>query len=143
MPSGIGIIDTLIGFPHADLRAAYSWVTKQTKDPEELESPIEFLFKDVPNKRLTNASDPVAVTLAEMDRWGIARGLVGVSEPGDHGDVALRRYPDRFIPSTGAGPNDGAAGLARIVRARELWGVRAVTLFPPGTFPPVPINDRK
>jgi len=143
MPSGIGIIDTLIGFPHADLRAAYSWVTKQTKDPEPLESPIEFLFKDVPNKRLTRATDPVGVTLEEMDRWGIERGMVGVNEPGDHGDDALKRYPDRFIASTGTDPNDGTAGVTRIVRAHERWGVRAVTLFPPGTFPPVPINDRK
>jgi hypothetical protein len=141
MPSGIGIIDTLIGFPHADMRAAYSWVTKQTKDPEELESPVEFLFKDVPNKRLTTVTDPIGVTLEEMDRWGVERGMVGVSEPRDHGDLALKRYPDRFIPSTGADPNDGTAGLARIVRAQETWGVRAVTLFPPGTSPPVAIND--
>jgi len=143
MPSGIGIIDTLIGFPHADMRAAYSWVTKQTKDPEEQESPIEFLFKDVPNKQLTGVADPIGVTLDEMDRWGIERGMVGVNEAGDPGDLALRRYPDRFIPSTGADPNEGAAGVARLRRAHQAWGVRAVTLFPAGTFPPVPINDRK
>jgi uncharacterized protein len=140
MPAGIGIIDTLIGFAHPDVKAAYRWVTSQTRDPEELESPIEFLFKDVPDKRMKGLEDRVGATVDEMDRWGIERGMVSVAEPGDDGDVALRRYPDRFIPSTGADPNDGAAS---IVRAHETWGVRAVTLFPAGTLPAVPINDAR
>jgi uncharacterized protein len=138
MPAGIGIIDTLIGFPHRDLKTAYAWV--RARASEDLESPVEFLFKDVPNKRLQGAADPVGLTLDEMDRWGIERGMVGVTEPGDDGDLALRRHPDRFIPSTGADPNDGPGGIAKLVRAYETWGIRAVTLFPAGGFPPVPIN---
>ncbi len=141
IPAGIGIIDTLIGFAHPDVKEAYRWVTSQTRDPVELASPIEFLFKDIPDKRLGGVDDRVGLTLAEMDRWGIAMGLVGVVEPGDDGDLALRRHPDRFIGSTGADPNGGAAAVAGIRRAYETWGVRAVTLFPAGTSPAVPIND--
>jgi predicted TIM-barrel fold metal-dependent hydrolase len=141
MPAGIGIIDTLIGFAHPDVKEAYRWVTRQTRDPVELESPVEFLFKDVPDKRMTGVKDRVGATLDEMDRWGVERGMVGVAEPGDDGDAALRRYPDRFIPSTGCDPNDARGGLATLVRAYETWGVRAVTLFPAGALPAVPIND--
>jgi predicted TIM-barrel fold metal-dependent hydrolase len=143
IPDGIGIIDTLIGFPHPDVKAAYRWVTSRTRDPEELESPVEFLFKDVPDKRLKGVDDRVGVTVDEMDRWGIERGMVGVAEHGDDGDQALKRYPDRFIPSAGADPNEGSAGMAKLVRAYETWGIRAVTLFPAGAFPAVAINDPK
>jgi hypothetical protein len=141
MPAGIGIIDTLVGFAHPDVKAAYRWVTRQTRDPEELASPVEFLFKDVPDKRMGAVKDRVGATLDEMDRWGIERGMVGVAEPGDDGDDALRRYPDRFIASTGCDPNQGPGGIATLVRAHETWGVRAVTLFPAGSLPAVPIND--
>ena len=119
MPAGIGIIDTLVGFAHPDVKAAYRWVTRQTRDPEELASPVEFLFKDVPDKRMGAVKDRVGATLEEMDRWGIERGMVGVAEPGDDGDDALRRYPDRFIASTGCDPNQGAGAIATLVRAYE------------------------
>ena len=140
-PDGIGIVDTLIGFVHPDLKDAYRWVTSRTRDPVQLESPVEFLFKDVPDKRLKDVADRVGLTLAEMDRWGVEVGLVGVNEPGDDGDQAVRRYPERFVASTGADPNDGAAAVDKVTRAYEMWGIRAVTLFPAGTTPPVAIND--
>ena len=33
--------------------------------------------------------------------------MIGVGNPADNGDEALKRYPDRFIPSASADPNDG------------------------------------
>ena len=35
------------------------------------------------------------------------------------------------------------AGINRIVREYETYGIRAVSVFPAGTFPQVPINDKK
>jgi predicted TIM-barrel fold metal-dependent hydrolase len=35
------------------------------------------------------------------------------------------------------------AGIRKLVRIHETVGVRAVTVFPAGTFPQVPINDKK
>ncbi len=144
MPDGIGVVDTMIGFPHPDMKEAYRFVTRQTKDVqsrEEFGFPVEYLFKDVPGKALEGAPDPVAVTLAEMDRWGVELGLVHVgSGPADE---ALRRHPDRFVPCANADPNDGMEGIARLVREYETFGVRAVGVFPAGTFPQVPINDKK
>jgi len=140
-PAGVGIVDTLIGIVHPDVKDAYRWVTSRTRDPVALESPVEFLFKDVPDKRLKGVADRVGLTLEEMDRWGVEIGMIGVNATGDDGEQALRRYPDRFVASTAADPNDGVAALVKLRRAYESWGIRAVTLFPAGTSPPVAIND--
>jgi len=146
MPSDIGIVDTMIGFPHRDMRETYRFITQQTKDrqsKEQFEFPVEYMFKDVPEKRLRDTDDPVSTTLAEMDRWGIERGMIGVGKPGDDGDRALKSHPDRFIASASFDPNQGMDGIRAIVQAYETWGIRAVGVFPAGTFPQVAINDKK
>jgi predicted TIM-barrel fold metal-dependent hydrolase len=142
IPAGIGIIDTLIGFAHPSVRDAYAWVHRQSRDPSALESPVEFLFKDVPDKRMQGLADRVGATVDEMDRWGIEKGMVSVAAPGDDGDAALQRFPERFIPCVNADPNDPRAA-AWLVRAVETWGARAVTVFPAGTSPPVAIDDAR
>ena len=145
MPENVGIVDTMIGFPHADMAGVYDFITRQTKDRESKEDfkfPAEYMFKDVPEKELTDAQDPVAVTLGEMDRWGVERGLIGVDDPEGTGADALKRYPDRFIPSLSVDPNEGMEGIRSIVRAYETWGIRALGVFPSGTFPQVAINDK-
>jgi uncharacterized protein len=143
-PLDIGIIDTMIGFPAADMAATYKFITRQTKDREsreEFEFPAEYLFKDSPDKALDKTADPVAVTLREMDLWGVERGLVGVH--GEVGARAVREHPDRFIPQIHVDPNQGMDAVRAMTAAYETWGVRAVGVFPAGTFPQVPINDKK
>jgi uncharacterized protein len=146
-PQGIGIIDTMIGFPHGDMKQVYAFITRQTKDrqtAEEFEFPVEYMFKDVPEKDLRDAADPVSVTLSEMDRWGVDKGLVSVRGHDDgSAEQALRRHPDRFIPSFECDPNQGMDDIRKLVRLHETYGVRAVTCFPAGTFPQVAINDKK
>jgi len=34
MPTDVGIIDTMIGFPHENMAETYAFVTQQTKDRE-------------------------------------------------------------------------------------------------------------
>jgi uncharacterized protein len=142
---GIGIIDTMIGFPNPDMKETYRFITQQTKDresTEEFEFPVEYMFKDVPEKRLREVDDPIALTLSEMDRWGIEKGMIGLDGPDGNGVKALKAYPDRFIPSISADPNDGMKGIRNIQKMYELYGVRSVGMFPAGTFPQVAINDK-
>jgi predicted TIM-barrel fold metal-dependent hydrolase len=54
----------------------------------------------------------------------------------------MKRYPDRFIPSMQVDPNDGMDAVRAIVRAHDTWSIRAVGVFPAGTFPQVAINDK-
>jgi hypothetical protein len=146
MPQGIGAIDTMLGFPHPDMKEVYRFITRQTKDTqstEEFDFPVEYMFKDVPEKQLQGVEDPIAVTVREMDIWGIEKGLIGVGDPAGTGAEAMKRFPDRFIPSSSADPNDGMKGIHRLVREHETFGTRAVGVFPAGTFPQVPINDKK
>ena len=94
---GLPVIDTMIGFPRADF-TQYDFIKKQTKDAdsrENMEFPVEYMFKQVPKDLPTN--DPVAVTLHEMDRFGIEKGLIVVSD--ENSRLALKHHPDRFVPS--------------------------------------------
>ncbi len=146
MPQGIGIIDTMIGFPHRDMKETYAFITRQTKDKqskEDFQFPAEYMFKNPPEKHLLETEDPIALTLSEMDRWGIERGLIGVGDEAGTGELALKRYPDRFIPSTGFDPHGSVDAIRKLVHEYETYGVRAVGMFPSGTFPQVAINDKK
>ncbi len=92
MPSGVPVVDTMIGFPKEGF-AQYDFIRKGTKDKssiEEMQFPVEYIFKDVPKDLPTE--DPVAVTLHEMDRFGIEVGVIGVSD--ETSRLALRKYPD-------------------------------------------------
>jgi predicted TIM-barrel fold metal-dependent hydrolase len=126
------------------MKAMYKFITDQTRDAESKESfefPVEYMFKDVPDKHLRDIDDPVALTVAEMDRWGIEKGMIGVGGPDSPGARALKRYPDRFIASGNADPNAGVEGIRRIRRLKEEHDIRAIGAFPSGTFPQVAIND--
>jgi predicted TIM-barrel fold metal-dependent hydrolase len=145
-PPNIGVVDTMIGFPHpGQMKEVYAFITRQTKDrqsKEEFAFPVEYMFKQVPEKDIST-DDPIAFTVAEMDKWGVEKGLIGVDFHGGSGQEALKRYPDRFIASAGCDPNTGMDGIRELVRLSETYGVRAVTAFPAGTFPQVAINDKK
>lgn len=146
MPADIGIVDTMIGFPHRDMKEAYRFITRQVRDAESKEQfafPVEYMFKDVPGRALEGVEDPIGVTLREMDLWGVEMGMIGLGDAEGLGAKAVTLHPDRFIPSAGADPNEGTKGIARIVTEYETHGIRAVTVFPAGTFPQVPINDKK
>jgi uncharacterized protein len=143
-PLGIGIIDTMIGFPARNMRKQYAFITQQTHDKEskeDFEFPVEYMFKDVPDKKLDKGADPLEVTLREMDLWGVEKGVVGVH--GEVGERAVREFPDRFIPQLSVDPNEGMDAVRAIAAAHNTWGISSIGVFPAGTFPQVPINDKK
>jgi hypothetical protein len=145
-PGDIGIIDTMLGFPHPDSKRLYAFITRQTKDRESKEDfvfPAEYMFNDVPAEVDLETADPVSLTLREMDLWGIEKGLVSVADPTGSAAQALKSHPDRFIAAAEVDPNQGMDGIRAMVRAHEEFGVRAFGCFPSGTFPQVAINDAK
>jgi predicted TIM-barrel fold metal-dependent hydrolase len=142
MPTGLPIVDTMIGFPHEGF-AQYDFIRKQTKDrnsKEEMEFPAEYMFKDVPKDLPTD--DPIAVTLHEMDKYGIEIGLIGVSDATSR--LALKRHPDRFVPSGDIpDPNDVTGSVRKLRQEYEEFGIKCTGVFPAGTFPQVAIDDPK
>jgi len=138
MPKGIGIVDTMIGFPANDF-SQYDFIRKQLKDGStELDFPVEYMFKNVP-KELYGNKDPISVTLHEMDRFGVEIGLIGAG--GDVSRKALQTYPDRFVAQGGVDPNKGKEGIRSMVRQYEEFGVCSFGAFNSGFDPQVGIDD--
>lgn len=141
MPTDVGIIDTMIGFPAKDF-AHYEFIRQQLKDQEsaEFDFPVEYMFRGVPKEKY-GSSDPISLTLGEMDRYGIEIGMVGCE--GEVGRKALADHPDRFVGTCSVDANDVMGSVRRIRHLHNKYGVRAVSTFPSGCVPPVPIDDAK
>jgi predicted TIM-barrel fold metal-dependent hydrolase len=142
MPTDIGAIDLMIGFPKADAAKTYDYLRQTTRaeDASTAEFPAGYMFKDVPNK-LDEEQDGVAVTIAEMDKWGVDIGMCGVGS--EASERAFRDHPGRFIGSTEIDPNDITGAVRKIREAKEQHDIKAVTTFPAGCNPQVPVNDRR
>jgi predicted TIM-barrel fold metal-dependent hydrolase len=142
MPTDVGIVDLMIGFPSADAPRHYDFLKPQLRDDESgrMAFPVEYMFKAVPNE-LEEGADPVAVTLGEMDRYGIEVGLIGLG--GEASRRALKEHPDRFRAGVEIDPNDITGAVRKIRRAYDEHGVLAVSTFPAGCNPQVPVSDRR
>jgi len=140
MPKDIGIVDCMIGFAANDF-AAYDFIRDQLKDgSEQFDFPVEYMFKQVP-KEIYGTKDPIAITLHEMDRFGIEIGVIGVG--GDVSRKALTDHPDRFVGQGSVDPNKGMDGIRDMVRQYEEFGVRSFGAFNAGYNPQVGIDDAK
>ena len=133
-----GIVDTLIGFRgrrNVPLIAAL-------REGEDDLHPHGYMFKAIP-KELGDEDDPgvsIAETLAKMDAHGVERGMISLTDPLT--PRALREHPGRFFASLAVDGNRGMDQVREIVRAHEEYGIRAVTTFPSGVSPEIPINHR-
>jgi len=56
---------------------------------------------------------------------------------------AAERFPERFFFCYEADPNQGMDEVRKIVRLHEGWGLKAISGFPSGRCPQVPINDAR
>ncbi len=102
--------------------------------------PAQYMFTEVPGD-VGAETDTVAMLLADMDRCGIARGMVHMGS--DDSVRALRQHPDRIVGCVDADPNDIGGSLTRIRQAHTEWDVKAVTTFPSGCLPQVAVSDRR
>ncbi len=143
-PRDVAAIDLMMGIPSLDPRSDYDFLRPLLRDRESRESfgfPVEYMFRNVP--KLERREDYLKFTLEQMDRFGIERALIGVSPGDESSQLALRRHPDRFIPSCGTDPNRGMEDIRDIQRMYEEFGIKAIAAFPAGCFPQVPINDKR
>ncbi|HEU5302483.1 MAG TPA: amidohydrolase family protein [Acidimicrobiia bacterium] len=137
------IVDTMVGLPPAP--GDDSWrdqLRPLLKDRESLEGfahPASYMFKHLPDARF--ADDPIGAVLAEMDRFGVERALVPISEGNEPAIAALGAHPDRILGSFDVDPGQGVGALTTLRRAVEDWGVVAATGFAAGTFPQRAYDD--
>ena len=140
MLEGIGVVDLMIGFPFADKKQVYANLQAGLKDSqstEEFAMPVEYMFKGIPDEA-EEGSDPIEYTIAEMDRWGIDKGLFGLSETSIE---AKRRYPSRVYFVTEVDPND-VMGTVRLMKAKKAeHDLKAISVFPSGLVPQVAVSN--
>jgi uncharacterized protein len=154
MPKDIRAIDLMLNIPGEDQKSWYEFMKPLLLDEEsrsQFEMPAQYMFKNIPD--VGPQADYIAYTVAEMDRHGIERAMIGVGTVGEERSEgygagspnreALRRHPDRFFGSYHADPNGGMAEVRRIEKLYREVGIKAVTAFPSGLCPQVPIDDKR
>jgi uncharacterized protein len=140
-PKDVGIVDLMIGFPFKDKKATYQYLMPGIKDTQshgEFAMPAQYMFKDIPDE--AGDSDPIATTFGQMDKYGIDIGLFGLSEQSIE---ASKRFPGRVAFVTEVDPNDVMGAVRKVKQAKADHDLKAVSVFPAGCFPQVPVNDPK
>lgn len=144
MPENVKIIDLMMGIPGEDNSGWYDFIKPMLMDEEshkQFKMPAQYMFKDIP--QAGKQPDYVEYTIAQMDRYGIERSMIGIDDANAAHLEALKRRPDRFFASYEANPNKGMEEVRKIRRLHREYGIKAVTAFPSGLCPQVPIDDRK
>jgi hypothetical protein len=142
MPRDVRAIDLMMAIPDGDPSRWYAFLESQIRDQESkgMKMPAGYMFKDIPEPGPQD--DFVAYTLAQMDRFGIERAMLGVSDQSELTQVALKEHPDRFLASYEVDPNGGMDAVRELERMHRDYGIVAATAFPAGCRPQVPINDK-
>jgi uncharacterized protein len=144
MPTGIGVIDLMLAIPTDDAGKWYEFMKPLLRDAEsrqQFKMPAEYMFRNIPG--FQPGADFLSLVVAEMDKYGIERAMIGVSPENESAIRALQEYPDRFFASYECNPNEGMDEVRKIVALHQRFGLKAVTAFPCGLCPQVPINDKK
>ena len=144
MPTDVPVIDLMMNIPGADNRGWYEFMMPLFLDEDSrnyTKIPVEYMFRNVPD--IGESDDYIATTVALMDRHNIGSAMLGIDGAAGLNAEAIRRYPDRFFASYSANPNNGMDEVRKIVRLHRDHNLKAVTGFPSGLCPQVPINDKK
>jgi hypothetical protein len=144
IPTGLRAIDLMMNIPDGDPTAWYEFIKPLLLDEESRKAfkmPAQYMFKDIPE--IGEKKDYVQYALGEMDKWGVERAMLGISGPNSTNLEACQKRPDRFFPSYGANPNNGMEEVRKIRQLHKDHGLKAVTGFPSGLCPQVPLNDKK
>ena len=144
IPNGLEAIDLMMNIPDGDPTAWYEFIKPLLLDEESrkhFKMPAQYMFKDIP--QIGEQKDYVGYAIGEMDKWGIQQAMLGISGPNSTNLEACRKHPDRFFVSYSANPNNGMEEVRKIRKLHKEHGLKAVTGFPSGLCPQVPLNDKK
>jgi predicted TIM-barrel fold metal-dependent hydrolase len=141
-PTEIGVIDLMLNVPDPNDRAWYDFLRPLLLDERSRnfdKMPAEHLFTHIPE--IAEQDDYVAFTVAQMDRFGIDKAMLGTST--EMNRRALKEFPERFFASHMVDPNQGMDAVRTIVKMKAEFDIKAVTAFPAGMCPQVPIHDKR
>jgi uncharacterized protein len=144
MPTDIKIIDLMMGIPAEDNSDWYEFIKPMLMDEQshnQFKMPAQYMFTAIP--QAGKQADYIEYVIRQMDKFNIERAMLGIDDNNIAHKEALQRYPQRFFCSYEANPNFGMAEVRKIRRLHAEYGIKAVTAFPSGICPQVPINDKK
>jgi len=144
MPTGIGVIDLMLSIPTADTSQWYEFMKPLLRDRESREQfkmPAEYMFRNIPG--FEPGADMLKLVVGEMDKYGIERAMLNVDDGAEASIRALKEYPERFFASYEVNPNNGMDEVRKIVALHDRFGIKALTAFPSGLCPQVPIDDKR
>ena len=145
IPAGQKVVDTLLGIPVSEDNSAwydsFKSLLMDEQSRKQFKMPAQYLFKDLP--QTGGIEDRVAWTIAQMDRFNIARALVGFSEASETSMAAYSRFRERFFFNIAVDPNLGMEEVRRIRRLKREYGIAAISLQPAMTAPQYAIDDRR
>ena len=99
----------------------------------------DYMFKDVP--QADQDEDAIERTINAMDSNGVRIGLVTLM--GARALLAAKTHPDRFLLCSPIDPNDVIGSVTKIRKDHSMHAISAVSFFPAGCDPHVPIDDAK
>jgi predicted TIM-barrel fold metal-dependent hydrolase len=144
MPTNIKIIDLMLNVPGDDNSGWYDFMKPLLLDEQSrqmFKMPAQYMFKDIPVSG--KKEDYIAYTIELMDRFNIERAMIGLDDNNEVSKEALRRHPQRFFASYEANPNNAMDEVRKIQRLHQEFDIKAVTGFPSGLCPQVPVDDKK
>jgi len=143
-PEDVKVIDTMLGIPISDDNSewyeAFKPLLMDKESRDMFAMPAQYMFKDIP--KTEGVEDFAAYTIAQMDKHNIAIAMTGVME-GSKVREAAQRFPGRFALDCPVNPNGGMDEIRRIRKLHAEVGLSALSVFPCGCNPQVPIDDRR
>ncbi|MET0269190.1 MAG: amidohydrolase family protein [Sphingomonas sp.] len=144
-PRDIKVIDTMLGVPMREDRSDwFDFFKPLLRDRESLSQfamPAQYMFRNIPTAE--GVDDLPGWTVAEMDRFGIDQALIGYIEGAPLNNIVRDRFADRFVFDMPVDPNGGVDVVRAIRRAHAEVGIKAISVFPCGCVPQVPIDDKR
>ena len=140
MPAGIGAVDLMIGFPSVEPARKYDAVRRLTRDAGSaaMTFPAEYMFKDGPT---TSTRAPIRSRSAGRDGPSRGRGRPGRLRAARSPGGRCRSTPTGSSPASRSTPTTSPGGARD--PAHDEHDIKAVTTFPAGCNPQVPVSDRR
>ena len=153
-PKDVRVIETMIGTRAGkSAKLNYQNLTgMKDKETKGYNFPAQYMFKDVPwsNQARNFEEQPEPpqgsdLLLPYMEKHNIEIAMIGVGPGQERSGAreAIEQYPDRFIGCHEPDPNDVMGSIATIRELHENGYIKAISAFPAGRNPQVPINDPK
>lgn len=144
-PDQAPVIDLTLNIPISETNEEwYAPFLPLLRDKESLEAfkmPAQYMFKNIPD--LAGVDNFTDHTFALMDRFNIRIAMMGFNEGSAVTADVEARFRDRVLFELMIDPNRGVDEVRRIRRLHRDHGIDALSIFPSGIVPQVPVNDKR